>query len=123
MIKASGIWGEDLVELYNTSKISLNISAWDTGNFSGLNFRVMDVPTCGSFLLTDYSDDLQEYFKPGRDIETFRDKEELADKVSYYLKNDRERERIAISGYEKALSLGTIKDKMAVLLSSVWIND
>ncbi|HDH53120.1 MAG TPA: hypothetical protein ENH24_01380, partial [Nitrospirae bacterium] len=63
MVKASSIWGEDLIELYNTAKISLNISAWDTGNFSGLNFRVMDVPTCGSFLLTDYSDDLREYFK------------------------------------------------------------
>ncbi len=123
MVKGSYIWGEDLIALYNTTKISLNISAWDTGNFSGLNFRVMDVPTCGSFLMTDYSDDLREYFRLGRDIETFRDKDELIDKVSYYLKNDHERERIALNGYEKVLSLGTVKDKMAVWLNKVWFND
>ena len=78
--------GEELVGLYNKTKIALNISQWDTASLSGLNLRIFDIPACGAFLLTDYSDALAEYFKPGEEIETFKDIAELKDKLSYYLK-------------------------------------
>lgn len=123
MIKDKGIWGENLVRLYNSTKIALNISAWSTEKFSGLNLRVFDIPACGSLLITEYSDELREYFKFGEEIETFRDINELNDKLSYYLKNDLERERIALNGYKKTLSLGTFRDKMITWLNKVWFND
>lgn len=116
MVKSDGIWGEELVELYNKTKIVINISQWDAPNLSGLNLRVFDIPACGTFLITDYSDGLKEFFRLGKEIETFKDKEELKDKIAYYLRNDDERERIALNGYKKVLSLGTYKDKMAELL-------
>ena len=120
MIKAQGIWGDELVRLYNGAKIALNISQWDTSSLSGLNLRIFDIPACGTFLLTDYSDDLQEYFAPGEEIETFRDIQELKDKLSFYLRNDSARERIALRGYDKVRTLGTYRDKMAALLDTVW---
>jgi len=120
MIKKRGVWGESLVTLYNKTKIALNISQWDTANLSGLNLRVFDIPACGTFLLTDYSDALTEYFKPGEDIETFKDIAELRDKLSYYLKNDTKRERIASNGYKRTLSLETYKAKMTNFLDEIW---
>jgi len=122
MIKRKGVWGKELVGLYNKTKIALNISQWDTANLSGLNLRIFDIPACGAFLLTDYSDALAEYFKPGEEIETFKDVAELKDKLSYYLKNDDERERIALNGYKRTLSLETYKSKMADLLNKIWFN-
>ncbi|BCB97297.1 hypothetical protein JZK55_22190 [Dissulfurispira thermophila] len=119
MIKSNSIWGEKLIELYNKTKIVINISQWDTSNLSGLNLRIFDIPACGTFLITDYSDDLKEFFRLGKEIETFKDKEELKDKIAYYLRNDDERERIAMNGYKKVLRLGTYKDKMAELLRRI----
>ena len=122
MVKSDGIWGERLVELYNKTKIAINISQWDTSNLSGLNLRIFDIPACGTFLVTEDSDSIREYFKPGEEIETFKGIRELKDKLSYYLKNDKERERIAFNGYKKVLSFGTYKDKMAGLLNRIGFN-
>jgi len=122
MVKSDSIWGKELVQLYNKTKIAINISQWNTLNLSGLNLRVFDIPACGTFLITEYSDSIREYFKPGEEIETFQTTPELKDKLSYYLKNDNERERIASNGYKKVLSLGTYKDKMADLLNRAWFS-
>ena len=122
-IKGAGIWENNLVNLYNTTKIALNISAWDTEKFSGLNFRVFDIPACGSFLLTDYSDELKEYFMIGEEIETYRNINELNDKLLFYLKNEVTREKIALRGYEKVLSFDTFEDKMAAWLKKVWFSN
>ncbi|MDD5241102.1 MAG: glycosyltransferase [Sulfuricella sp.] len=118
-VKARGIWGNDLVNLYNSSKIVLNISGWDTSLFTGLNLRVFDVPATGAFLLTDYSPELDEYYRVGEEIACFSGVEELSDKLVYYLKNEKEREAIALKGYRKALTLPTIKDRMKSLIETI----
>ena len=112
MIKQKAIWGEDLVKLYNCSKIGLNITSWNDKKLSGLNMRVFDIPACGTFLLTDSSEELEEYFNIGYDIEVYRDLEELRDKLKYYLKNDTARAKIAANGYNKVCKLPTYQDKM-----------
>lgn len=117
-VKAKGIWGEELVRLYNTSKIVLNISGWDPIH-SGLNLRVFDTPATGAFFMTDYSPELDEYYDVGREIVCFREVDELRDKLSYYLRHDAERERIAQQGYARALTLPTIKDRMQSLIRAV----
>jgi len=71
-VKKSFIWGEDLVKLYNNSKIVLNIAQWSPNKISGQNLRLFDVPSCGAFLLTDYSEELVDFFEPGVEIETFK---------------------------------------------------
>ena len=68
-IASKGMWGEELVRLYNTSKIVLNITGWDPALYGGLNMRVFDVPATGAFLLTDYSPELEEFYEIGSDID------------------------------------------------------
>ncbi len=116
-IASKGIWGDDLLELYNTSKIVLNITGWDPALYGGLNMRVFDAPATGAFLLTDYSSELEEFYDIGTEIECFREAGELADKLKYYLAHDTERERVARRGYEKALTLPTIADRMKMVLA------
>jgi spore maturation protein CgeB len=118
-LKARGIWGEALVRLYNTSKIVLNITNWDPARYPALNQRVFDVPATGAFLLTDYSPALQEHFRLGEEIVTYRDVDELRDKARYYLAHDAERTAIARRGYERALTLPTIRDRMAQVIRVV----
>jgi spore maturation protein CgeB len=118
-LKARGIWGEALVRLYNTSKIVLNITNWDPARYPALNQRVFDVPATGAFLLTDYSPELEELYRVGEEIVCYRDVEELRDKARHYLAHDAERSAIARRGYERALTLPTIRDRMAEVIRVV----
>lgn len=63
--------------------------------------RNFQIPAMGTFMLSEYTDDLATLFQEGRDAEFFRCKEELVDKVRYYLTHDREREAIAVSGQRR----------------------
>lgn len=114
--KAREVWDHSLVEIYRRSKINLNISVWDPALASGLNLRIMDVPSCGGFLLTDHSEEICEYLTPGRDIETWRSVDELRDKIRFYLTHDAARERIAHSGYQRVQAAPSIPDRVAALL-------
>lgn len=122
MVRANGIWGDDLCTLYNKTKIALNISSWDTTASSGLNLRVFDTLACGTFLLTDYSADLTSFFAVGEEIETYASIDELRDKLRYYLSKDQARERIARRGYERVTKLGTYREKMRLMLKDVLID-
>ena len=62
--------------------------------------RVMEVPATGTFLLTDGSRELEEFFSPGQHLAVYRDKKNLADQIAYYLLHETEREQIAQSGME-----------------------
>ena len=115
-VKARGIWGEAMLHLYNTTKVVLNITNWDPARYVALNQRVFDVPAVGAFLLTDYSPELEEHYRLGEEIVCFASAEELRDKARYFLSHDPEREAIARKGYEKALSLPTIRDRMAAVI-------
>jgi hypothetical protein len=118
-VKAKGVWGEELLRLYNTSKIVLNVTNWDPARYVALNQRVFDVPATGAFLLTDYSPELEEHYRLGEEIVCYRDVEELRDKARHFLAHDAERERIAAAGYRKALTLPTIRDRMRRVIERV----
>ena len=119
MLKGSSIWGKQLVDLYNSSEIVLNISSWDSDNLGGQNLRLFDVPACGAFLLTEYSEELSEHYRLGVEIETFKTPDELRDKVDYYLKHPVERERIAKLGYERVLKLPNYETRMKEMIKFI----
>jgi spore maturation protein CgeB len=118
-VRGKGVWGPELVELYHSSKIVLNISAWDPEEFSGLNLRVFDVPATGAFLLTDYSPELEEYYAIGAEIVCFRGVAELREKLRYFLDHPAEREAIARRGFQKSLTLPTITDRVKSMVEMV----
>ncbi len=71
-----------------SSKISLNLTSPQMR--TGLNQRIYDTSATGGFLLTDYREDffeLFESFKYKNDI-VFKSKEELLDKIKFYLNNE-----------------------------------
>lgn len=110
-IKGRWLFGEKLVKQYKASKIVLNINSWFLEKWHGVNQRVFDVPACGAFLLTDYVREIEGFFKPGIEIETYSTIEELIDKMHFYLRHDNVREGIARRGFEKAQKLPTWRDR------------
>jgi len=118
-IRGQGIWGEALTQLYRTSKIVLNISAWEPAATTAFNLRLIDVPATGAFLLTDETEGLQQYLQSGKEVATFANALELKEKLLHYLSHDLERDTIARSGNKKVSSFESYQDKMLTLLAAL----
>ena len=108
----------DLIKIYNESKISLNISFSSGGNRIQVKGRDFEAVACGSLLLTKDTKEIAEYFVPGEEIITYRDANDAAEKVEYYLKNEDERERIAKKGYERLLKEHTMEKRFLKIFHS-----
>ena len=91
-------WGEEMVKVYNASKMLLNIHSMGG---EGTNMRTFEITGCGSFLLVDRHAHLEELLQPGKECVQFENTKDLRDKIHYYLAHDDEREEIAKRGYEK----------------------
>ncbi|MBI5970722.1 MAG: glycosyltransferase [Deltaproteobacteria bacterium] len=105
LVKGGYIEGEPLTKLYNESKVVLNVTNWGPGkDRTGLNMRVLEVPACKAFLLTDGSRDIEAVVTPGVHLGLYEGEEEFASKLAYYLKNGKEREAIAEAGYKHVSS-------------------
>ena len=66
--------------------------------------RNFEIPGTGGFLLTNYADNLEEYYSDRKEIVVFHSEEEVPDLVRYYLQHDSERESIAKAGFERTSS-------------------
>ncbi len=84
--------------VFNHSRINLNISLRSIR--SGIPLRVIDIMSCGGFVLSNYQQEIAEYFKEDEEIAMFRSKDEAIEKIRYYLEHENERAAIARAGYE-----------------------
>ncbi|KKU92385.1 MAG: hypothetical protein A3J46_01845 [Candidatus Yanofskybacteria bacterium RIFCSPHIGHO2_02_FULL_41_11] len=108
-------WGIDMYNLLYNSRISLNRHIDVAENYAN-NMRLFESTGVGAMLITDYKDNLPELFKIGTEIETYRTKKELVEKVNYYLAHNKERAQIAKSGQKRTLKEHTYIKRMTELL-------
>lgn len=114
---------ERIPEIVRESVISLNFgdsgivwSRWIPSRSRQIKARIFEVPGHGGFLLTEPADELEQYFEPGKEIETFSSREELVSKIRYYLSHPGERDEIASAGYRRARREHTYEQRFDDLL-------
>lgn len=103
--------------IFNQSKINLQITARTIE--TGLSQRVWDVLSSRGFLIMNYQEEIFDYFEVGKDIEVYTSKEELLDKIGFYLENDDVRVKIAQSGYEKVHQYHTPEIRLGEMMKRV----
>lgn len=108
----------EMPRVFNLSKINLNITIRPIQ--AGLSLRIWDVLGCGGFLMTNYQEELPDYFTPGVDLETFASIEELIDKCGYYLTHEEARHQIALNGYQKVKTNHTYEKRVSDLIRIVY---
>ncbi len=89
----------DMPYVFFNSKVNLNISLRSIR--TGIPLRAFDIMGCGGFLISNYQEELLEYFQPDEDFVYYESTEDLREKVDYYLSHDGKRMQIAASGCEK----------------------
>lgn len=106
---------KDLAEIYNSSKINLNITMQGK---SSVNYHVYEVLASGGFLLTDERADLKKYFEISKNLETYKDTNDLIDKINFYLKNLNIAQKIAYSGKFEVIRNHTFSKRVRTILQS-----
>lgn len=99
-IYGGAIESEEYNKIINQSKINLCF----TKNYhraKHINQRPFEIAASKSFFLMEASPGYSDFFKEGEDVVTFKDKEELLQKVEYYLNNKKEKNKIADKVYKK----------------------
>lgn len=91
---------KELAYVYRHSRINLNITLQGS---TSLNYRVFEVPASQAFLITDDVSDLGENFEIGKDLEVYKDEDELVDKIRFYLNYPGIAEKIAYNGYSTVI--------------------
>ena len=89
----------EMPKIFQLSDVNLNISLKTIR--SGIPLRCMDVLACGGFLLSNYQEELAEYFRLGEELVTYGDLEELVYLADFYLKDEARRKQIARCGQER----------------------
>lgn len=106
---------EDLAEIYNSSKINININLQGK---SSINYRVFEVLASGGFLLTDERKDLKENFQVSKHMETYKNIDDLIDKIEFYLKNLNIAQRIAQLGRFEVIKNHTFSARACAIIQA-----
>lgn len=120
-VEFRNIWNvEEQVRFYNQSKIVLHINAFPFIMMTPVNIRVFDVLGSGSLMLCE-DNVINRQFKDGRHIAywNFNDISDLSDKIEYYLDHEKEREKIAATGYRYVHENFSVHKSVRELLSQI----
>ncbi len=92
-------FGEARAAAIRKSRICLNIHYYEHGGFESP--RVFDYLAQGGFVLSERAE-FTWPFTAGRDMEEFADRNELVEKIRFYLQHKQARQEIARQGHETA---------------------
>jgi spore maturation protein CgeB len=113
--------GSEYAKAHRAAKICLN--PIDPLDLPGHNQRTFEVPACGGFPLVSRTEEVLDFFREGESVACFEGKEELVEKVRYYLARPEERRRIADNAYRTVIEGGhTYRDRIATLFERLGLS-
>lgn len=89
-------WGAEMAKVCAGATVVVNMIRAEHGCFHSM--KTFEIPACGGFMLSDRTDEQLEFFRDGHEAAYFDSREEMVDKVRYYLSHEMERESIRESG-------------------------
>jgi spore maturation protein CgeB len=99
---------QDIAETLSAYEVTLNFSnVWSDGRPGSalvphVRLRDFEGPMCRTCFLTAQSDEIEEFYEVGAEIDTYRTAEELIDKTRFYLSHPAAAERLRAAGHARA---------------------
>jgi spore maturation protein CgeB len=111
-------WGLDMYRVFAQSKIVINRHISVAGSYAN-NMRLYEATGMGAMLITDEKRNMNEIFKINNEAVTYKSADDLVKKIRFYLKNDREREKVANAGQKRTLKDYNYINKMGELVKII----
>ena len=120
---------EEYNKLLSESSIVLNLPESRHGHdylnpnvLIGANLRDFEVPTSGSFLLTQDNEEIRSFFNVKLEIETFSNEWEMIDKARFYLNHPGLILKIAEAGHKRLINEHLWEHRFEALISHLELN-
>jgi len=115
-------WGgflstSQMVDVIATSKIVIN-PGLTIGGLPQVKGRIFETAACRTFQITQHIPDLDVYYDPEIELETYKSTAEMKSKIRRYLDDDQLRESIADSAYQRTLKEHTWDSRLDLILSA-----
>lgn len=94
---------EEYADRYKRAKVAISFS--QARGMNVVNARPFEILSCGALLLEQKSPELAKLYDEGKDYDVWTTKEDLYNKICYYLEHEEERLSIANSGCNKTQQL------------------
>jgi spore maturation protein CgeB len=112
------LFGIEMYNLFNISKIVLNIHIGIAGSSAG-NMRLFEVTGIGSCLLTDNKENMKDLFDVGNEIVVYDSHEDCINKVRWLMENENERKKIAMAGQKRTLEFHTVEERCKSIIDII----
>ena len=109
------VWGADMYQVLRRSRITLNSHIDLVGNEAG-NVRLFESTGVGTFLLTDFKDNLHTLFEPEREVAVWHSIDDCLAKIERYLRDDSGRAAISGAGQAKTISTHNYRNRAQEIL-------
>ncbi len=91
-------------EMLNAAKIALVFLS--KINHDTYTRRCFEIPAVKTMMVAPYTEDIAAMFEDGKEVVLYKNEQEFAEKVKYYLEHEDERLQIANAGYERVMRDG-----------------
>lgn len=108
------VFGLQMFEALAQSRISFNIHGDIAVNFVA-NMRMYEATGMGSCLLTDWKPDINNYFKDGDEVVSYKSFDDAKEKINYLLKHPEVLEDIAHKGQQRTLTDHTFEKRTTLI--------
>lgn len=110
-LSKGSVFGLDFFQLMADSRIVINQHINIAGN-EVANSRMFEATGVGTCLLTDWKDNLSDFFEPEKEVAAYRSVEECVEKAKYLLAHEDERQAIAQAGQARTLKDHSFQARM-----------
>jgi spore maturation protein CgeB len=111
-------WGVEMYQALRRSRITLNSHIDMVGREAG-NVRLFEATGVGTFLLTDFKDNLHTLFDPEREVVAWRSIDDCIEKIERYLADDAARKEIAAAGQRRTLTAHNYRERTRGILAAL----
>lgn len=117
----------EMIKTYSKAKIAINFATCGDTHLSDkritqIRLRDFEAPMCGAFYMTEYNEELEEFYKIDQEIVCYNTLEELKDKIKFYLGNDKAREKIRLAGHKRAVTDHSWENRFKKCFKELKIN-
>lgn len=84
-----------------------------------INNRTYDVASCCSFQLLEYKEDLPSHFIENKEMVSFKNDQELIEKIDHFMQSEDERQKIATNARKRVLKDHTFKHRLDEMLTII----
>ncbi len=101
--------------------VSRNLRSYFRKRIPQIKARPFEISGCGGFCLSGFADDIENYYVPEKEMVFYRDTNELAEKIHYYLNHEDERQAIARAGYERTIREHTYQKRFEKIFKEIGL--